>query len=213
LWGLYGNDELKGYEMLKTLDDGVEFGGRMQLPVPSGEAALTFHRRTVTAPAPFVDDFPEYRYGLDGRWDIEVGLWAEAVLIQQESPYVPFEWRQMLTLGADYTLTVGNGPHILVEHMAVDAVARPLKWDQDSHVSGLMIGYPLGLMDRVAAIGFYSWEEEEYSQFLSWQRAWDRFTLEVSAFHYPDGGASVYPGVAGTFEGGSGGQVVLIFNH
>lgn len=213
LWGLYGNDEPKGYEMLATPDDEVEFGGRMQVPVSSGEVALTFHRRTVTAPGPYAEDFPEYRYALDGRWDIEIGLWLEAVLTHQKSEFLPFEWRQMVTLGGDYTLPLGNGPHVLMEHMAVDAAARPLEWDEDSHVSGLMVGYPLGLMDRLTAIGFYSWEDKEYSQFLGWQRAWDRFTLEVSVFHYPDGGGSVYPGGAGVLGGGSGGQLVFIFNH
>jgi hypothetical protein len=212
-WGLYGNDETKGYEMLATPDDEMEFGGRMQVPVSSGEAALTFHRRTVSAPSPHAEDFPEYRYGLDGRWDIEIGLWFEAVFTQQKSEFMPFEWRHMVTLGGDYTLPFGNGLHILFEHTAVDAATRPLEWEEDSHVSGLMIGYPMGLMDRLTAIGFYYWEEEEYSQFLSWQRAWDRFTLEVSAFHYPGGGDSVSPWKAGASGVGSGGQLVLIFNH
>jgi len=213
LWGLYGNDGVKGYETLATQDDEPEFGGRMQFPAAGGEVAFTFHRRTVTAPVSWAGDFPEHRYGLDGRWDVEVGLWVEAVLTQQESEYLPFEWRQMVTLGGDYTLPLGNGPHVLVEHMAADAAARPLDWEEDSHVSGLMVGYPMGLMDRLSVIGFYLWEEEEYSFYLSWQRAWDRFTLDVSAFHYPEGGAGVLGGGVGDAGGGYGGRVVLVFNH
>jgi hypothetical protein len=224
LWGLYGNDRVKGYETLATPDNEVEFGGRIQLPVSSGEMGLTFHRRTVTSPTPAggdfaavpvpaAENFPEYRYAIDSRWDVEIGLWIEAAFTQQKSEFVPFEWQQMITLGGDYTLPVGNGPHILLEHMAVDTADRMLGWDRDAHVSGFMIGYPLGLMDRLSAIGFYSWEDEEYSQYLSWDRTWDLFTFHASGFRYPDGGGSFLPGGTGSYPGGYGAQVVLIFNH
>jgi hypothetical protein len=76
-----------------------------------------------------------------------------------------------------------------------------------------MINYPLGLVDRLYAIGFYAWEEREYSQYLAWDRSWDRLTLNVSAFRYPDSGSPLFAGGAGSSLGGYGGQVVLIFNH
>ncbi len=38
LWGLYDNNELKGWETAPTIDNGAEFGGRFQLPLPTGEA-------------------------------------------------------------------------------------------------------------------------------------------------------------------------------
>ena len=33
LWGLYDNNEIKGWEILPTKDNGIEFGGRIQTPV------------------------------------------------------------------------------------------------------------------------------------------------------------------------------------
>ena len=46
--------------------------------------------------------------------------------------------------------------------------------------------------------------------YISWQRTWDDFALNVSAFHYPSRGGLGYMSVAG---GGTGGQVIVIFNH
>ena len=38
-WGLYGNDEPKGWELLPSDDNTPELGGRVQVPVPRGEIA------------------------------------------------------------------------------------------------------------------------------------------------------------------------------
>lgn len=106
LWGLYGNDEVKGWETLPTDDSVVEFGGRFQYPIFTGELAFTYHHRSIDLkkglqtiladidmPMP-IDPFdlptislkniPENRFGLDGKWDIGVGFWFESALIYQD---------------------------------------------------------------------------------------------------------------------------------
>jgi hypothetical protein len=45
LWGLYGNKDPKGWELSGTNSHFPEAGGRIQLPVPAGEAALSYHYR------------------------------------------------------------------------------------------------------------------------------------------------------------------------
>lgn len=45
LWGLYGNDDPKTWEIGSTSEGTPEFGGRFQMPVPRGEAGLSFHHR------------------------------------------------------------------------------------------------------------------------------------------------------------------------
>jgi hypothetical protein len=45
-WGLYGNKNRKGWEILPSQKNIPEFGGRFQAPVPKGEAGLSFHHRT-----------------------------------------------------------------------------------------------------------------------------------------------------------------------
>jgi hypothetical protein len=45
IWGLYGNKGPKSWEIGATREGTPEFGGRLQVPVPRGEAALSFHHR------------------------------------------------------------------------------------------------------------------------------------------------------------------------
>ena len=45
LWGLYGNDETKGWEIIPSKKQKIEFGGRLQIPLFEGEIAATYHHR------------------------------------------------------------------------------------------------------------------------------------------------------------------------
>ncbi|MCK4930924.1 MAG: hypothetical protein KAT01_02070, partial [Candidatus Aminicenantes bacterium] len=45
LWGLYGNEDPKGLEVVPTKKGTVEFGGRIQAPLWTGELAFTYHHR------------------------------------------------------------------------------------------------------------------------------------------------------------------------
>jgi hypothetical protein len=231
LWGLLGNDDPKGYELLASDDERPELGGRLQLPLPRGEGAVTFHRRTVTAPvlppgpvppdpgdppgppAPGPDRFTENRFAIDGRWDVEIGLWLEAVLQQQRYDLLPRPWTKMITLGGDYTLGVGSGLHLLAEYMATALSEKTLGWDQDSHLWALSLNYPMGYLDNLSAIWYYSHEDEKLRQYLAWQRTWDDWFLNVSLFHYPDANDGVAPVPGGLQVTGAGGQVLVVINH
>ncbi len=99
VWGLYGNNEVKGLEWLPTEDKTPEFGGRVQLPLLGGEAAVTFHHRQADIQKiPLPDGWsiphivmpgsaPEYRMGVDGKWDVGIGLWLESALVMKEERY------------------------------------------------------------------------------------------------------------------------------
>ncbi len=92
LWGLYGNNNTKGLEAVPTEARTFEFGGRVQSPLWIGEIGVTYHnRRADLSPLVFAHDdgssliAPEDRLGLDGKWDIGIGVWFEGVLVRQES--------------------------------------------------------------------------------------------------------------------------------
>jgi len=212
-WGLFENDETKGYETFPTADERPEFGGRLQYPVPAGEMAVTVHTRKVNGSLIRAGDFTEYRLALDGRWDVEIGLWFESVFQQQRSDDLPYEWAKIMTFGMDYTFGIGNGLHFLCEHMAVVASEELFGWEEDAQTSAFSLNYPIGYLDNLKAIGFYSWEYEKYYQYLAWQRTWDNLILNVSVFHYPDTDSQrgLYernvPGI------GNGGQITIIYNH
>lgn len=213
LWGLYGNDECKGYEQFPSVEDTPEFGGRLQYPVLDGELAATFHTREVDASTPGVSDFREDRIALDGRWEIAVGLWFEVVLQHQKTSSLPYQWMKMTTLGTDYTFGMGNGLHVILEHFAAIASTDAFGWDEDAHISAYSLNYPFGLFDNFSAIGYYSWEQEQYWQYLSWQRIYNTWSMNISLFSYPESETERL-GVQETALGaGYGAQVMFTFYH
>jgi hypothetical protein len=212
LWALYGNDELKGYETMRTAEEKPEFGGRVQSPLGPGELALTFHNRKVDPPFPLLPQLGESRFALDGRWDVKVGLWFESVLQRLNGPGISTSWIRTATVGADYTLGLGNGLHVLCEHMAASVTTDEpmLGPGRDTNVTAILLGYPAGYLDYFTAIGFYDWESDEYYQYFAWKRTWDTMVLDVSLFHYP--ASEALPGRS-ISSAGTGLQIMMIFNH
>ncbi|GAK60772.1 hypothetical protein U27_00670 [Candidatus Vecturithrix granuli] len=213
LWGLYGNDERKGYEQLPSVDDTPEFGGRLQYPVLDGELASTFHTRKVDALTPGGSDFREDRIALDGRWEITVGLWFETMLQHQEASWLPYEWTKMTTIGADYTFGVGNGLHVVLEHLTTVAASDAFGWDEDAHISAFSLSYPYGLFDNFSAIGYYSWEQEQYWHYLSWQRTYNTWSMNASLFSYPASETETLDVQQTALGAGYGAQVMFTFYH
>jgi len=213
LWCLIDNEDTKGLEILPTASDKPEYGGRWQHPLLGGEMALTVHTRRVDGSGFYLPDYTENRLGLDGQWDLGVGLWFEFVWQEQRADGLPYDWAKMITVGLDYTFNIGNGLYIVAEHMVAVSSNEPFGWDEKTEVSACSVSYPIGLLDSLQAIGYYSWEQKKYYQHLSWRRAYDRVALNVSLFYYPestgeDAGFSRSPLVSGY-----GGQVMITFNH
>jgi hypothetical protein len=213
LWGLYGNDKPKGYETLPSVSDKPEFGGRLQYPVLKGELAATVHTRQVDASTLDASDFTENRLALDGRWEVKVGLWFESVLQRQNTKVLPYEWTKMTTFGLDYTFGIGNGLYMAAEHLMTVSSDEPFGWDEETHVSALLLSYPLGLFDTLTAIGYYDWDQQEYSQHLSWQRAYDNLVISVNLFRYPESKVNVAERQQTTFGVGYGGQLMIIYTQ
>ncbi|MFC1799858.1 hypothetical protein ACFL2Z_02995, partial [Candidatus Eisenbacteria bacterium] len=177
-----------------------------------GEAGFSFHSRMVESPFPGSEDFDEKRFGLDGRWDIEIGLWLEGVHRIQYGEGVFDQSITSLMLGADYTLALGNGLHILCEHMATAVRNDSLSSGSEdtAHISALMLGYPSGYLDYFNLIGYQDWDRGDFYSFVSWQRTWDNFALNLSLFHNPE---QVEEGLRSMSARGTGGQVIVMFNH
>jgi hypothetical protein len=210
LWALYGNRNTKGYEIFPTAEGIPEFGGRVQIPVPSGEIAATVHTRKTDAG---LFSYRENKFAFDGRWDIEIGCWFESVFQQSRSDYIPYEWQEFITLGLDYTFSVGNGLYAAAEHMGTFLSEEILKSDEDFQVSAVMMSYPIGIMDNIQSVSYYSWDLKEISQYIQWQRVYDYFSFNVAAFYYPETGL---PGINSNENvpvSGFGIQVVFIYNH
>ena len=181
-WIMYGNTQTKGFEMLPSVSTKPEFGGRLQMPVPFGEAGITAHSRRVNQNA---SSFTENRLALDGRVDIFVGAWFEASVQKSETRTLPFPWQKQLTLGSDYTFGIGNGLYILAEHLFVSVSEDLFKNRLNGNTSAFMLSYPFGIFDSFQAFAYYSWNSGTFFQYYNWQRTFDSFILNFSLFHYP----------------------------
>lgn len=222
LWGLYGNENTKGWEQFSSVKDQVEYGGRLQLPVFTGELALTYHHRladlsSLPVPGPVQAQYgmeaPEDRLGLDGKWDVGIGIWFEAALVRQDHELIPQAWQRAVNLGADYTFDWGNGLNIMAEHFRLERTEKAFGSGQRVDFSALFLRYPLSILDDITAIVYYDWDKKDFYRFLNWQRTYDRWRFTVIGFWNPDQ-FLIYPTQPGNNPfAGKGFQLMVAFNY
>jgi hypothetical protein len=222
LWGLVASEKTKGLEILPSEDNSFEFGGRLQYPVGPGELAFTYHHRTGD-PNPLLrgmlavtlDPVPENRYALDGKWDIGIGLWFESVLVEKEIDYYPINYQKFFTVGADYTFGLGNGLHVLGEHLMFNTSKELNTFDDRTEFTALLADYSLTLWDMLMGIVYYNWETNESYKFLTWRRTYDNWSFNAALYWNPD--APMLSGSTdsntSSFGAGKGFQLMVIFNH
>ncbi|MBD3276118.1 MAG: hypothetical protein GF372_12450, partial [Candidatus Marinimicrobia bacterium] len=88
-WGIYGQQETKGWEAVPTREGTGEFGGRVQYPLGFGDIGITVHSRQAEFEMPAnaamfssrALQYRENRVALDGFFDGGVGIWFESALI------------------------------------------------------------------------------------------------------------------------------------
>ena len=218
-WALVGNEDPKGWEVFGSDGRTPEYGGRIQVPVPAGEAGFSYHHRRVSAegfagvvPGLSRGRFMEDRYALDCRLDITIGLWCEAALTRQAAA-MPFRTRTMINLGADYTFGLGNGLLVTAEHLAMRTGEDAGKDGEDFHITGASANYPLGLLDAATVMVYRDWESESWYRFFSFQRTYDRWQLFFIAFWNPDQ-FQIYRTMGDeNLFAGRGIQLMAVFNH
>ncbi|HOW32748.1 MAG TPA: hypothetical protein PLP88_14385, partial [Bacteroidales bacterium] len=194
LWTLYGNDDPAGWDPVPSKKNEPEFGGRIQLPVPKGEAALTYHHRKadfsgIFDTIPFVTEaeYPEDKLGIDGKWDLGIGLWFEAVVKHNDPDNKLINpWETYLNLGADYTISIGNGLTVMAEYFRYDNTSALFKTEKKSTFSACSLNYPFGLMNSATAVIYYNLEDKQWSRFISLQRKYDYWSFYLLAFWNPD---------------------------
>ncbi|MBD3413774.1 MAG: hypothetical protein GF421_04985 [Candidatus Aminicenantes bacterium] len=220
LWGLYGNNDTKGWELIPTSDNTPEFGGRIQVPAGKGELGLSFHNRTIdlsetprNTPLPRHTDISENRLALDGKWDIGVGIWFEGTVFRQNSSWLPYPWQQTLTLGVDYTFGIGNGLHVVGEHFLFTLSSDFLCSGQDVQFSALSLNYPLGLLDSLSGMVYYDWENHDFYRFINWQRTYNRWQIYIMGFWNPEE-FLIYQGNSDrSLFTGTGFQIMIVYNY
>jgi hypothetical protein len=220
LWGLYGNEENKGWEAFPSDKKSFEYGGRIQYPIFTGEIGFSCHFRKmdlsqgVSTGLLYLNNIvPENRFALDGKWDVGIGLWFEGALYHQKTEELLYNFQRMFTLGADYTFSVGNGVHVLSEYFTVEASEKVFKKGDGGNFSALLADYPVGLIDQVFAILYYDWENKNLYRFLRWQKTYDNWSFHLMGFWNPDQNLLYQTQVDKNFFSGKGFQVMVVFNN
>jgi hypothetical protein len=218
LWILYGNKETKGWESVPSDPHRPEIGGRVQLPVPRGEIAFSYHNRKALFPdnwqPPLTGSqtFSENRYGLDAKLDLGVGVWAEGTIAQRSDPDVP-DYEKALTLGIDYTIRVGQGLNIMAENMFINTSDRLFSSDKTLSLTGLSLSIPLSVITRVSAIVFYDFKNRGWYNFVNISFTFDKFAVNLIGFSNPRSFAIFNYDGRGNLFGGYGGQIMLVYNY
>jgi hypothetical protein len=219
VWGLIGNDQRKGWEVIPSVKNKPEFGFRVQLPIPGGELATTYHYRVADAekvyqiPHGGKPHIREKRLALDGKFDYVVGFWFEAVLTHQEIHIPELEYSHAVNLGLDYTFGLGNGLQLMTEYFTFGSSERPFGSGESVHFSALSANYSFNIINGLNGILFYDWTNKEFYNFINWSWQFDKWSFYIMGFWNPQR-FNLYQGLEGAnLYAGRGLQFMVVFNH
>lgn len=219
LWGLYGEDKIKGWELIPSLKNSIEYGGRVQLPFYTGEVAATYHHRTADPTVVLPDSITlgdhaaENRLALDTKVDLLVGLWAEAALIHQDLSFTEQKYKTMLNAGMDYTFNLGNGLNLMAEGFGYLQGDKPFANDEGIGFGLLSAAYPVNIIHNVSAMLFYDFTNNNFYRFINWSVAYDRWSFYIMGFWNPETYNLYNVDPRTTLYGGWGFQLMAVFNH
>jgi hypothetical protein len=218
LWGLYGNNNPRGWEWAGTNSRFPEAGGRIQIPVPAGEAALTYHHRVAETRSmgelvPSFSKIPEDRLGFDIKLDLIAGIWLEGTWVHKDKDLGILTNQEILNIGADYTFGAGNGLYVIFEQLIASNDKKPFEFENTTSFSLLSVSYPLSLFDNISGIVYYDWKNSNSYNFLNWQRQFNNVTLYFIGYWNPDRYNIPTQGEGQNLFAGKGIQLMLVWNH
>lgn len=220
LWGIWPGKTVKGWEMLTTDRKRPEAGGRLQLPAGKGEIALTTHFRYLGSdqsagyyPVVLTKPVPEFRAGLDGKWDVGPGIWFEGTYTYAKLPVASLNHIRMLTVGTDYTIGVGNGLTLSAEQFLYQTGASVFKSASELDFTAFSVTYPLNMTHSLSAMVFYNWTTSDWYRFISWRINLNKVSFYLMAFWNPDS-FDLYQNTGNAnLMGGKGLQLLFVWNH
>lgn len=217
LWGLYGNENLKGWETFHTKKHIPEFGGRFQVPIPAGEAGFSYHHRVADGSVlsdsiNTIGNMPENRFGFDAKLDVVVGCWLEMSWSDYSESIGMYSNQEIVNLGIDYTFGLGNGLSVIYEQLFASLDENPFEFKNLKTFSLLNLSYPMGMFDNISAIIYYDWTNGKAYNFLNWQKQFNKFTFYLMGYANPSEYYIPTQGQENLFAG-KGIMVMVVFNH
>lgn len=218
LWGLYGNHDPRAWELIPTNKRIPEFGGRIQIPVPHGEAALSYHHRIgdnrgMIMFNNYLEKIPEDRFGFDARWDLGTGFWLEGSWTRKRINIGTLTNQEIFNAGIDYTFQLGKGLYSAYEHLLLSYDQKAFGFANRISFSLLTFSYPIGLFDKLSSIVYFNWTNKTLYNFVTWQKQFDNLMLYLMGYWNPD--AYELPAQTGSENmfSGKGIQIMFVFNH
>ncbi|MPR32159.1 hypothetical protein GBK04_02050 [Cytophagaceae bacterium SJW1-29] len=217
LWGLYGNKKTRGFDAVETNRRIPEYGGRVQLPAPRGEIGVSYHHRTANTQdlsgVQPIDKIPENRIGLDGKWDLGIGLWFEASYVHKARSLGLLTNQALLNVGADYTFGIGNGLNVVLENLILNFSEKNLEWNDPISITAMNVSYPLGLFDNLSWVGTYNWTTRDPSLFVNFQHQFPKITTYIMAFYNPRNQLGIRQNELVNTFAGPGLRLMLVYNN
>ncbi|MCK4751746.1 MAG: hypothetical protein KAT15_32040 [Bacteroidales bacterium] len=219
LWGLYGDDKTKGWEVFPSKKNSIEYGGRVQVPLYTGEVAASYHHRTADANGVLPDSiiqgftYPENRFSVDAKIDLGVGLWVEAALIHQDLNFTELKYRSLLNAGMDYTFNLGNGLNMMTEVFGYLQGDQPLGSHEKTAFGLLSATYPINIIHNISAMVFYDFTNKDIYRFINWGIAYDKWSFYVMTYWNPENYNLYNLDYQTTLYSGWGIQLMAVFNH
>lgn len=225
LWSLYGNDALKGWDVIGTDKGKPEFGGRYQFPFLKGELATSFNYRKTNSNNSKINwghealmITPEYKIGLDGKWDVGVGLWFESSYSNNHELFgIETITNRLINqlynnIGIDYTIGIGNGLNVIYEQIIMTTAGYDFAHSTTNTFSGIALNYPFGMFDNISCMVYYNWDNGDFYRFVNYQRSYDNWSFYLMGFWNPN----VFGLYSSSFENnlfaGKGLQLMSVYN-
>lgn len=217
LWTLYGNEKTRGFDAVETNKKIPEFGGRFQYPTKRGEVAFSYHHRTANSTnlkfIPQIEKIPEHRFGLDGKWDLKVGLWFETAFIYKTKDLGFLTHQALFNLGTDYTFGIGNGVNVVLEHLMIALDDSFLGIENTSNITATSINYPLGFFDDISGVILYDWTAENFTVNINYHHQFEKFSAYLMAYYNPSTQSGIQQNDLVTQFSGPGVRVMVVYNH
>ena len=194
LWGLYGNNKPKGWEIAPSSDSIPEYGGRFQFPLFKGELAMSYHHRNadysdllVGIPMITRTHFTEQSFAIDGKWDLGVGLWLEYVLkLNEDDNPVISRLENYYSIGADYTFALGKGLNVTTEYFHYGNRPEGSEQKAERNLLTLSLNYPVSVSHNLSGVVYYNWNDKEWFRFVNLKLSYDYLSLFIMAYWNPD---------------------------
>ncbi|MCL2511977.1 MAG: hypothetical protein FWF09_08000 [Bacteroidales bacterium] len=216
LWGLTMNKDTKGMEILPTAGDiRPEAGGRVQFPINRGETAFSYHTRRVDL-WNYIPSLPtnltwEHRLGFDVRADVVVGLWFETSWTHLTDDFF-FKNQLISAVGGDYTIGIGNGLGVTLEHMLYSISAKTSDFENNVNFTAVNLSYPVSLFGNANAILYYDWTNKGLYSFAGFNYQIKSITLYLMGYWNPKINALPMQSGAMRFTG-KGVQLMAVWNY